>query len=192
MWRKPSEAYSDDLAAADPYTHQVPLDRAIPMWGGISQHGFAKVFFHPTKKVSTEEWVETVTKGSLKGALEELNPQKPNGPWTILCDGEKFLHAGSSQDAYRKDRISTMKIPPRSPDLNPVEQYWSWLRRKLISMDLQDLAQKRRTLSKFAYKQRINAVVKSAASKRVAGNIANSFRKVCQRVVSRNGGAGRG
>ena len=59
-------------------------------------------------------------------------------------------------------------------------------------MDLKDMADKRRPLNKFAYKQRVNAVVSSAASTTVASNIAKSFRKVCAMAVAKKGGAGRG
>ena len=63
---------------------------------------------------------------------------------------------------------------------------------QLITMDLKDMADKRRPLNKLDYKQRVNAVVSSAASTTVASNIAKSFRKVCERAVAKKGGAGRG
>ena len=45
---------------------------------------------------------------------------------------------------------------PKSPDLNPVEMFWGWLRKKLRSMDLEDLRKKRRPLGKTAYTARVN------------------------------------
>ena len=122
----------------------------------------------------------------------EINPQKPNGPWRVLCDGERFLHAKDSQAMYKKDEITTWQIPARSPDLNLVERFWSWLRRKLLNMDMADLRVKKKPLTKFAYKQRVKAVLGTNAAKNVASNIAKGFRKTCKDVVKRKGAAGRG
>jgi len=192
MWRKPSESYRPELAGEDPYPHQVPLDRALPMWGGVSADGFAKVLFTAKKRADTEEWVKAVEDGRLTAALQAINPQRPDGPWTILCDGEHFLHAKASKAAHRKVKVSMWKIPPRSPDLNPVEQYWSWLRRKLRALDLQDLKQKRSTPGKTAYKQRVTSVLASAASQRAAANIAKSFKKTCKKIVEAKGAGVKG
>ena len=52
MYRKRSEAAKPDLSGDDPMSHQVPLSRAVPLWGGISAHGFSPFFFHGEKKVS--------------------------------------------------------------------------------------------------------------------------------------------
>ena len=40
--------------------------------------------------------------------------------------------------------------------LNPVEIFWGWLRKKLRSMDLEDMRKKRRLLGKTAYTARVN------------------------------------
>ena len=48
MWRKKGEACSPDLAGDDPYGDQVPLNRSLPMWAGISEGGFAVITFHAT------------------------------------------------------------------------------------------------------------------------------------------------
>ena len=192
IWRKPSEAYTPELAGADPYTHQVPLDRALPMWGGLSADGFARVMYTARKKATTEEWVTSVKSGQLTTALQAINPKRQDGPWTVLCDGEQFLHAKASQAAYRKARVTMWKIPARSPDLNPVEKFWSWLRRKLLSLDLEDLRKKRNSLGKTAYKQRVNSVLSSAAAHKAAANITKSFRKTCKKVVQAKGAGVKG
>ena len=90
--------------------------------------------FHQSKKMGTDEWMGYVERGKLRAALVAINPQKPNGPWTVLCDGEKFLHSRRAVDACRRQKVRLLKVPPRSPDLNPVEKFWSWLRRELIAL----------------------------------------------------------
>ena len=80
----------------------------------------------------------------------------------------------------------------RSPDLNPVEEYWSWLRRRLLALDLADATAKRLVPSKAAYVQRVRNVVQSQASQEKAANIAKAFKKTCIECVKNKGRATRG
>ena len=45
--------------------------------------------------------------------------------------------------AYAFKNIQLWDVPPKSPDLNPIEMFWGWIRKKLRSMDLADLRTKR-------------------------------------------------
>ena len=91
MWRKPSEAASSALAGQAVYGKQVPLNRAVALWGGVSAGGFAEVVYHKTKKLTAVEWARAVDQGKLRDAIVSLNPTRPAGPWRVLCDNERFL-----------------------------------------------------------------------------------------------------
>eukprot|EP00973_Karenia_brevis_P035096 4842249-Karenia_brevis.AAC.1 len=80
MWRKPSEAIHPQLAGDDEYAKQVPLSRALPMWGGCSAGGFSVILFHQSKKCSVSEWVAAVSKGKLTSAIKALKPVRAHGP----------------------------------------------------------------------------------------------------------------
>ena len=82
-----------------------------------------------------------------------------------------------------------MGLLAKSPDLNQVEMFWGWLRRKLRLMDLADLRKKRPALGKTAYITRVKGVIKTANAQKVAKNIAKRFRKACQQVDRRGGAA---
>ena len=192
MWRKPSEAASPDLAGDQKYGKQVPPERAVPMWGGITHAGFSVLCFHPQKKLKAEEWARVVQKGVVVAAIRGMAPAKPDGPWPLLADNERFLRAPASRAAYAAEGLSLVRaMPPKSPDLNPIERYWAWLRRKLRLMDLQDLHLRRPRLGKTAYKARIRAVCKSAKSHQVAAACFKGLRKVCREVVRKKGAAAR-
>ena len=192
MWRKPSEAVSPHLAGADPYGKYVPMDRAVPMWGGVSGGGFSIVLFHATKKMSTDEWVSAVRANKLRDAIRDVKPVKPRGPWFVICDNEGFLRARAAQAQYARIHVQLWKIPPGSPDLNPVERFWAWLRTALRQLDLQDAVAKRPVLGKAAYKERIKRICKSKRAQSVAVNIAGGLKKVCLEVVANKGAASRG
>ena len=91
--------------------------------------------------------------------------------------------------AYRSERIQLWVVAPKSPDLNPVELFWSWLRNKLRLMDLADLRAKRRALGKTAYVQRVKVVIRSQKAQAVAEKCALNFRKTCKQIVARGGAA---
>ena len=142
MWRKRSEGNLPKLAGASDYLKQVPKERCIPLWGGLLEDGFAPILWYPGRKTNTEEWVQAIRTGKVAEALRFLNPRNKSGPWTILCDGESFLRAKAARVAYLAKKISLWDVPAKSPDLNPVEMFWGWLRRKLRLMGLADLRKK--------------------------------------------------
>jgi hypothetical protein len=193
MWRKRSEAANPDLAGGSKYGDQLPLARALPLWGGVSEGGFAVVAIHENKKMTADEFVEVVRKGKLTDAIRRLNPIKPDGPWFTLCDNESFLRkAKATKEAVAEQGVSLWHIPPRSPDLNPVEKFWAWLRRELRRLDLQDLSKKKRPLSKSAYAVRVRSLCGSQKAQRVASNFAKGLKRVCNEVIAKKGAASSG
>ena len=82
------------------------------------------------------------------------------------------MSSTKSKAEYRKCNISLWQVPPRSLDLNLVEQYWSRLRRRLPALNLAGLAANRPVPSKAAYIQRVRNVVRSQVSQEKAASIA--------------------
>ena len=80
-------------------------------------------------------------------------------------------------------------MPARSPDLNPIERFWSWMRRALNKKDLDDLVKKRPVLGRTAYKERIRRLLKSPKAQQVAKNMFRSLMKVAQEVKDNGGHA---
>ena len=192
IWRKPAERFSPKLAGKDPYGKQVPMNRAIPLWGGCSGGGFSVILFHERKKLTVEEWAAAVRAGKLKKAIKDLKPVKARGPWRVLCDNESFLFAKAATAAHTASGVTLWRIPAKSPDLNPVERFWAWLRKRLRALDLADAVAKCAVLGKTAYKARVRRVVAGVRAQAVAANCAGSMRKVCKEVVLKKGAASSG
>ena len=72
-----------------------------------------------------------------------------------------------------------------SPDLNPIEKFWSWLGKELRRRDLKDLREGRPVLGKIAYRLRVKAVLRSPKSQQVASRCAGTLKKVCKAVVAK-------
>ncbi|MCH2143491.1 MAG: transposase [Phycisphaerales bacterium] len=157
--------------------------------GGIAHGGASIVAFHDTKKLDGDEWVDLVEDGKLTDAICRLGPVRHDGPWHVICDGESFLHTPESRKALTDCKVKLWTVPPRSPDLNPVENFWSWLRAELHERDFADLAAKRPVLCKTEYKSRIRSIIQSPKARRVARSIVKGFKKVCREVSKRKGAA---
>ena len=161
------------------------------MWGGIGLQGFGLVMYHNWKKVDQEEWTAAVTDGKLVAACRSASG-RVRGPWTVLCDNESFLKANSTREAHAKARVDLWHVPPRSPDLNPVEKFWGWLRKRLRAMDLADLKAKRRPIHRTALQARVRNLVASQKARTVAKNYVLGLRNVCEEVRRKRGAATRG
>ena len=168
MWRKKGEAAKKELAGKCEYDKQIPRSRQVPMWGGIGPSGFGVVMFHKFRKVDNIEWSAAVAKGGLVSALRDACAPRRQGPWTALCDNESFLEAPRSRAAHKRVRVELWHIPARSPDLNPVEKFWAWVRKQLRAMDLRDLVAGRPPVGKTALKARVKALLRTRQAKLVA------------------------
>ena len=163
----------------------------LPMWGAISEKGFAEILIHKEKKVTSDEWCQALEAGKMQQVIKKLNPRSSHGPWHMLCDGESFLHTPASRQAYKAAKIKVWKVPAKSPDLNPIEKYWAWLRKQLRDRDFSDLKAGKPVPGKMAYVRRLRNILRSAKAQKVAGNCAKSLRKVCLEVKKKGGAASR-
>ena len=148
--------------------------------------------WHESRKTDSEEWSAVVRAGKLVAACKRVRPGKHRGPWKVLCDNESFLRAEASMAAYRRMNIELIKLPAKSPDLNPVEKMWGWARKKLRKRDLVDLSAGRRILGKTAYRHRIRTLLNSAAAQRVATKFFKRLHKTAQLVSAAKGAAVKG
>jgi hypothetical protein len=188
-WRKPSETLDPEIAGYDKYHKQVPLSRAIPLWGAASADGFVPIVWHRKHKMDEDEWVEAIEDGMLKACMQALNPANRTGAWYLLSDNESFLKTTGAYKAYREQGVRLWTIPPRSPDLNPIEKFWGWLRRDLARRDLSDLGAGKNVLTKTNYLKRVQAILRSHRAQQVASNCVKRFRKDCKDVSDRGGAA---
>ena len=189
MWRKRNEAAQADLSGNDMYDKQLPPTRAVPMWGGIGPGGFGLILFHQWKNAHTDEWLEAVAAGNLVNACKRARTDRTRGPWHILCDNERFLKTTASRAAHRRLHVDLCHIPPRSPDLTPVELFWGWLRNRLRAMDLADLCLGRAPVTRVSFKARVRALLATERANRVARNCFLPLPKTCEQVRRKCGTA---
>jgi transposase len=149
------------------------------------------ITIHKTKKLNTDEWVEVLKAGKFIQAVRKLKASSGRAPWKVLCDNESFLEAKLCRAEYKKKHLSLIHIPSKSPDLNPIESFWGWMRAQLRRRDLKDLRDGRPALGKMAYKVRLTRFLKTRRAQDVAKAKFNAFKKVCREVKNKRGAASR-
>ena len=193
VWRKPQERGLPELEGWDKYSKQAPNSRIIPLWAGIGKDGVAAIHWHDERKTNGVDWAQIGNADQLNVSLQKTNRGRHRGAWKVLCVNESCLRAPPCLKAYRKYRVKLLKLPAKSPDLNPIEQFWAWLRNRLRKMDLNGFVKKRVALGKMAYKARVRAVLNSTTAKIIASRCYyNLQKKMAVEVVKNKGGPSRG
>ena len=122
-----------------------------------------------------------------RSLIAPVAPGRHEGPRRLLCDNESFMAGNECKKEYRKRNIQLLNIPPRSPDFNPIESFWGWLRQAMRRRDLEDLRNKRPALGKTAWMCRLKRLLKTQKAQNVAKKKFQNFKKVCKVVYKKNG-----
>ena len=147
------------------------------------------VALHDRKKLDEDDWLDLVEDGVLTKAVDRLKPPERRGRLSrVICDSESFLKTPAVRKAHRQEKLQLLHVPAKSLDLNPVELFWAWLRRRLHKMDSLDLAAGKPVLTKTEYTTRVRKLVQSAQAQSVAKNVVLGLQKTCRKVVVDNGG----
>jgi len=78
---------------------------------------------------------DQITKGPLKQAWNRVNSNyRAYGGARIVEDGAKIHTSSTNRSQGERQRFKYLYHPPNSPDLNPIENCWSWLKRKLVRL----------------------------------------------------------
>ena len=61
--------------------------------------------------------------------IDEICKKVPEGRHAVLVVDGASWHGSQ----HNRNNLTLIKLPPYSPELNPMEQVWSWLKRNFLS-----------------------------------------------------------
>jgi transposase len=66
-----------------------------------------------------ETWIE-------KFLIKELVPGQ-----IVIMDNAAFHKSAKTKELIEQSSCQLLFLPPYSPDLNPIEKFWAWLKKKI-------------------------------------------------------------
>ena len=67
--------------------------------------------------------------------MEEMLLKTVKNGTIIIMDNAKFHRSKALEKLANAAGCSILFLPPYSPDLNPIEQFWSWLQNNFKTLD---------------------------------------------------------
>lgn len=112
---------------ADP-AYQVKMHsggNSVMFWGSFSKHGTGKLV-SLVGTMDSAKYIEVLD----ENLVDEFNYAKDtySGAWRLMQDNAP-CHTSKSVKAFLRERgIKFIDWPPYSPDLNPIENIWHWMK----------------------------------------------------------------
>ena len=107
---------------------------SVRVWGAISTRGTGPLIFLKGGWGS-QEYVDQVLRPALgtKRAIRLLHHSSRYIPkhWRFQQDNDSAHRGGAAMKFFEENHIPLLKWPPRSPDLNPIENVWSMMVRQI-------------------------------------------------------------
>lgn len=115
-----------------PVTSTPKQNRKIMIWGGISRRGKTPLFIYRLDKketVRSETYVECLE----ESLIEVMDRKYGKGLWRFLQDGTRPHTAHNTMHYLEENDVRVLEHPSYSPDLNPIEQVWAWMKHDVTS-----------------------------------------------------------
>lgn len=119
--RRPSEAFHPDCIQ-----QTVKHPTSIMVWSVMSVHGPGRLYI--VEKTMRQDQYKKVLERRL---LTQVRDWYPDGEFIFMHDGAPCHQAKSIKDYLMGQEISVLPWPGNSPDMNPIENLWAIVKRKL-------------------------------------------------------------
>jgi transposase len=140
VWvRRPKEGRFDQRYIIN--SERQPKGRTY-LWGAFSANVKAPLIFRD--RHMTHEGYED----ALSSSTAIFNPTRRGRTWRLIDDNASFHSSQGITDILREAKITRIRLPPKSPDLNPIENVWSIITQKINNSRAESTVELRRAIRK--------------------------------------------
>lgn len=150
----------------------------VMIWGGISWCGKTKIYFFDHFKEKKQRINSQIYIKVIKKAIQEIKKIYKKKEWFFIQDNAPIHKSKITMKFFKNRKIHLIEWPRRSPDLNPIEMVWSYLKFKVE----QRTPKKKEELIKFIIEEWDSITLLQIR------NFINHMKKELINVMSNNGG----
>jgi hypothetical protein len=120
--------------------HTLPHPSQLQIWGCFAASGLGHCYIH-NQTLDSKSFVRDILKtGHLLESVEFLFPESPRQQWYLLHDNAPIHKSKLTLEHLHNNGVTVLDFPPYSPDLNPIENLWQHVEKRVeqkgaITMD---------------------------------------------------------
>lgn len=124
VWRKKGTAYDDGN------THGYTRSQSVMVWGSFGAGGVGEICIIPC--TMTGESYRNILDKHLKKSARKIGLRRG---WLLCQDNDPKHKSRIVQTYLDRAKIKCVEHPPQSPDMNPIENLWDYVERRIPLSD---------------------------------------------------------
>lgn len=171
VWRRMNERYEEDCTVG-----VTPFGgRSITVWGGISIDRRTQLVLFVHETVTALRYLERILEPIVLPLSHQMGEQ-----FVYMDDNARPHRANIVNEFFQQQNITRMEWPALSPDLNPIENVWDALQRRMLDREMEP----------HGIEELANALQEEweAIQGDLINNVIRSMPQRCQEVIRSRGG----